>query len=364
MQKAQRNQNKKQQKAQAKRGKNRAIQPIPVAVSRVRKTRGLVPNIANIKSSPDGRITVTHREYIQEVTPTDAVFQALSLEINPGLKTTFPWLSGLASHYESYLFRSLRFSYEPLLGTSVSGAMILAVDYDAADQIPLTKQTLMAYHRSTRGPIWSPLSCSSDRADLRKFGIQRYVRSHDLTDGLDIKTYDVGQFVFATQGHTPVGQSPIGELYVDYTVELITPHLSDYVPAPNAGTIIPDPATVSVNAPFGDLTSVQTQLLGNISDVIDVPNSTPRQLIFKKIGQFLFERFTRANGLNNSPGMLNPVNGSVLGPQLNAVISGDSTQLLQSNAFEIKKPGQGIMLDNVGQSNLNLARFTLSPFSY
>jgi hypothetical protein len=65
---------------------------------------------------------------------------------------------------------------------------------------------------------------------LLKFGIQRYVRSAGVPANTDIKTYDVGRFYVATS-NTPSSPTTLGELYVTYEIELITPQLSNFIAA-------------------------------------------------------------------------------------------------------------------------------------
>jgi len=102
--------------------------------------------------------------------------------------------------------------------------MMMAVDFDAADAAPTTKQQLLAYQGAVRSAPWQRCAYIAAKTNLRKFGIQRYVRSAALASNLDIKTYDVGNLFVATQGTTVTGS--LAELYVDYDVELFTPQLT------------------------------------------------------------------------------------------------------------------------------------------
>lgn len=181
-----------------------------------------------VSSSPkgDGSIRVKHREYLFDLNGATN-FTLTKIEINPGL-SYFTWLSGLASLYESYVFNSLSFDYESVSGTGQSGTVMIAVDFDAADSSPLTKQELMAMQGAVRTAPWQ--SCIYDAANqnLQKFGIQRYVRSGPIGSNLDIKTYDVGNLFVASSGSSI---SPCGEVYVTYDITLHTPQ-------PNMGQLL------------------------------------------------------------------------------------------------------------------------------
>lgn len=187
-------------------------------MSLVAKTR-----VPTIKATNRGFV-VTHREYIQDVTAADANFRNNTLSVNPGLATTFPWLSAIAGRFESYLFRRLHFIYEPICPTTTPGAVMMAVDYDAADSAPTSKVVLMAYRGAVRSAPWNITRFDATRGDLRKFGVQRFVRTTSNPANTDLKTYDVGNFQIATQ-NTPGTPTTLGELYVEYEVEFYTPQI-------------------------------------------------------------------------------------------------------------------------------------------
>nr|QYF49911.1 MAG: hypothetical protein 2 [Beijing sediment noda-like virus 1] len=182
-------------------------------------------NVRTKKPSPKitsvgGDIIVTNKEYIGDVTSANAGYLINSFNVNPGLSGTFPWLSAIANRFESYLFSDLRFIYEPICATSVPGSVMMAIDYDASDSAPSNKVSIMSYKGATRTSPWDRADYNARSIDLRKFGVQRYVRSAVVSG--DIKTYDVGNLFVATQ-NTPATASTLGELYVQYTVRLYTP---------------------------------------------------------------------------------------------------------------------------------------------
>lgn len=172
--------------------------------------------------SGDGTVKVRHREYVADVVSLSANYQFAKFAINPGLGSLFQWLQAIALSYESYVFNSLSFEFESTAATTDRGTLMMGIDFDASDSPPTNKQELMAYHGSVRSNVWSHACCRADSKDLRKFGIQRFVRgSAPLPSGSDIKTFDVGNFYVATQG-TGVGIT-VGELYVTYDITLHTP---------------------------------------------------------------------------------------------------------------------------------------------
>jgi len=55
---------------------------------------------------------VTHKECVAQIMGTSA-FTVNTLAINPGLSSTFPWLSIEANGYNYYRFRSFQIRYDP-----------------------------------------------------------------------------------------------------------------------------------------------------------------------------------------------------------------------------------------------------------
>lgn len=202
----------------SRKGKEPAMEMAPVALSR--RVRIGMPDVSGSPYAGDGRVRIRHREYLADVAGSVA-FANTAFAINPGLAASFPWLSAIAVRFESYIFRRLRFEYETQRSTATNGTVMMAVDFDAADAAPTTKTGIMSYHNAVRSAVWDECCYNSDAGDLRKFGVQRFIRSAGLAANLDIKTYDVGNLNIATQGEADT--TAIGELYVEYDVELITP---------------------------------------------------------------------------------------------------------------------------------------------
>lgn len=190
----------------------------PIATGSVRRMQR--PTTVPLK---DGDIRVTHREYFTDLTGSIA-FAANSVSINPGLPSMFPWLSAIAQRFESYIFRKLKFCYETESATSTTGTLALAIDYDASDAAPTSKAQVLAYRSSVRSPPWAACCHDSLPEDLSKRKTL-YVRSGALSANQDIKLYDSGNLFACTQGQA--GATTIGELYVEYVIDLMTPQLGN-----------------------------------------------------------------------------------------------------------------------------------------
>lgn len=190
--------------------------PVSITV----KTRSNAPVV---RSTRQGFI-VRHREYLQDISSIDSNFRNNALAVNPGVASSFPWLSAIAGRYEFYVFRRLHYVYEPICPTTTPGSVMMAIDYDAADSPPATKTAFMSYRSAVRTAPWDRIRFDALRSDLHKFAEQRYIRLAAAPTGTDIKTYDIGNLYFATQS-TPASPTTLGELYVEYDVAFYTPQL-------------------------------------------------------------------------------------------------------------------------------------------
>lgn len=232
-------------------------------------------------------IRVRHREFLWDIIGSTE-FAWDNFAVNPGVAETFPWLSQIANRYESYRFHSLRFVYEPATSTATSGTVMLACDYDASDVGPETKTVMMSYKNAVRSAPWAECRNESDPSDLRK-SVTYYVRSGAVAS-TDIKTYDVANFYIATSGQA--ASTAIGELYVEYDVELLTPQMNNS--APSLDLINASGAGLSTNNAFGTAASVLPTTAGGIASNIDTTVLNSSDLRINQAGTFLVELLASA----------------------------------------------------------------------
>lgn len=332
---ARENKPKRSAKAQGKKADKLGPRPsgsrssVPLAMTRVMRTT--VPQVSGSPYAGDGRVRIKHREYISDVSGSVA-FSASSFSINPGLSQLFPWLSVLATQFESYLFKSLKFDYETQKSASTSGSLMMAVDFDAADSAPVNKQQIMAFHNAVRSAVWEECQYSSDRSDLKKFGVQRYIRSGNLAANLDIKTYDVGNLIIATQGEADT--SAIGELYVEYDVELITPQVSADAAAALSASI-----TTTGASSANEFTGVQT-IVGGLP-----VTASGKTITFNRVGQYICSLFMTGVTATNVPATLT---GTATSTAIEAVLpfdNGATTKNSISWLVTVSERGQTCIAD-------------------
>jgi len=166
---------------------------------------------------------VTHTEYVGEIAGSTG-FKVAAYALNPGQPGLFPWLSKIASRYEKFRFKNLEFLFQTEKSSATNGTVIFAVDYDASDDKPDSKTQLLQNEDKERAAPWQKFSLKCSRHNLTDT-LARFVRPSAVPGGADIKTYDLGTLYVGTSGMADT--SSVGELYVRYDVELMTPILEE-----------------------------------------------------------------------------------------------------------------------------------------
>lgn len=204
---------------------------------------------------------VCHREYLGDINGT-AGFNNLQYPLNPGMATTFPWLSVVAQNYQEYKFHGLVFEFKSLLTDFVTGGspgvVIMSTNYNADDLAYTTKQQMenSEYAVSTKPTcnMMHGIECATGQTILP----QKYVRNGAVPAGQDLRLYDQGVFQFATQ-QNPI--TDIGELWVSYCVEFFKPTQSEDF----GGNAVGNHTYRSLVTSASPLGTVQLSNVGNLS---------------------------------------------------------------------------------------------------
>lgn len=209
-----------------------------------RKMSGSSPKIVNL---PKDTIRVTNREYLTDIPGSSDFIISYTRTLNPGNQILFPWLSSVAQRYEKYVFRKLKLMYEPVCPTTTAGTVIVAVDPDASDTAPYSKQQMLAWQLSRRAAPWDEVALDLSRVCNLP---QLYVLYGGVApENTDIKTYAAGTLYTAVQG-TGAFSGVLGEIYLEYTVDLSIPNL-EVPPVVSGGVTDSDSATVDNNKILG-----------------------------------------------------------------------------------------------------------------
>ena len=181
-------------------------------------------------------IVVRHKEYLGEVYGSINYTVRQSFELNPGNSSTFPWLSGVAAHFQEYKIRGLVFHYVPTSGSAVSatnpalGSVMLQTSYRSNDSAPSNKVELLNEYCSNESvpsePFAHPVECDPRE---NPFNVQ-YVRTGAVPTGDSKLLYDLGVTHLAVSGQQ-IDEKVVGDLWITYEIELKKPILDSNVTA-------------------------------------------------------------------------------------------------------------------------------------
>jgi hypothetical protein len=168
-------------------------------------------------------------EYIGDVIGNTAAFNLnTSYSVNPGQVATFPWLSSTARNYDMYCFKSLKFIYMGKTSTATGGEVTMVFDPDPTDAAPLNDTQALDYDAKLSVPAWTMRSVleipKEDLKRLPKFLVRESVVASELT------TFDVGTLHLIVGGNPAIAK--IGQLYVEYEIDLYAPQLVATGPSP------------------------------------------------------------------------------------------------------------------------------------
>lgn len=158
-------------------------------------------------------IRIKETERIGTVMGSNAFSVVGNYPLNPGLPSSFPWLSATASQYEKYRVHKITYRYKNLKGTASDGNILMAFDFDSLDAPPTSAIQMTQYTRCTDGSPWRIFEMS-----IVPTGAELYTRS-GIPAGADLKTYDLGRLFVAAEGCAD--SSAHGYLEVEYDIELM-----------------------------------------------------------------------------------------------------------------------------------------------
>lgn len=164
-------------------------------------------------------VRITHREFLGDVvTSSDGSFTINQYPLNPGIFTTFPWLSVISAQFDQWrpngivaVFKSTASSYS---GTAALGTVIMATDYDPDDPAYQNKLEMensqFAVSGSAAEHIIHPIECALNERPVKVF----YTRQGAIST--DKRFYDLGNLYVATVGCAP--NTNIGALWITYDI--------------------------------------------------------------------------------------------------------------------------------------------------
>lgn len=261
---------------------------------------------AQVSMSGSNIMRVRHTEFISDLLATNSTaFSVISVPINPGIQTTFPWLSGLASRFEKYRFRRLSFEFVTRASTNQPGVVIMMMDYDCLDLPPASKQIMLGSN-ATVNSLWQNMEYDCEFKNLHDVITDRYIRGSSLIPSSDLKTYDLGNFLIGQEGVNLSTGTVIGEIMVTYEVDLITPQLLGSSSAAGGASIKSNGLGMDGNHLFGNA-PVTIANANTIASIIPTNSFGATGFSFSQLGNYLVDMSVQGTGLpqgtvTNGPG--------------------------------------------------------------
>lgn len=178
-------------------------------------------------STIDRGIRICHHEFIGDVN-SSVGYVTTRYPINPGMTSTFPWLSSVAAAFQKWEVNGLMFYLKSTSATALNstntalGTVIGAMQYNVYAAAPASKTEILALAGAADGKPSEdqlyPLECAPDMTVYRT----RLIRHGGVTD--DLQKYDAAGFNLARVGSQ--ADAVIGELYVAYDITLKEPKLA------------------------------------------------------------------------------------------------------------------------------------------
>jgi len=200
-------------------------------------SQGIVAHTADQGAMSDsGDIMLSHKEFMCNIiiqagtdNQTQSQFQNQEFALNPGLPSTFPFLSQIAQCFTLYSMQGLMFQYKPTSGemginSTQLGKVIMATDYDpqAVPFINAVQMENYQFSNSAKPSIGQihGVECKPAESLLD----MKYMRTGQTKR--DLALTDIGLFQIATEGIPfPTGvkagqQIVIGELWASYSCKV------------------------------------------------------------------------------------------------------------------------------------------------
>jgi len=216
--------------------------------------------LASAAFAPDqDMVRIRRREFLTDVlAPSVAgTFTNTTYSINPGLRTTFPFLSQISDNYEEYCFDGLVFEFissaSPYVAGSALGTIVAAMEYNSSAPPFPTKYQMENSANAISTRLDKNLMYGVECAKGANAQNCYYVRNGSSV--LPLTTTDLGLFQLAVAPSTSVpASSVLGELWVSYDVLLKRPVLNTGRYGLYHGVF----GTGSIANPFGTTVVVQT----------------------------------------------------------------------------------------------------------
>jgi len=235
-----------------------------------------------IKNAKDGRFILRHREFLRDViTGAANAFNLVSIPINPGIVTSFPWLAAVAQAFEQYKLRGMIFEFKSTSADALSstntalGTVVMATEYDSTRPNFANKQQMenhqFASSARQSSSMYHPIECDRSQTPISELYVRTGSPSDSTDNDLDLRLSDWGNFQIATTGQQAANVN-IGELWVTYEVEFLKPCINENGPIQLASFYRSDDSSYTTTNYLGNPATQKANTGNNIGMDLSVGN--------------------------------------------------------------------------------------------
>lgn len=194
-----------------------------LANSLVQSESGLSVQVPYMHSNND-TFKLRHREYLRDISSTTD-FTLASYPINPGVASSFPWLSSIALNFTEYRFTGLAYEFKSTSADALNstntalGTVIMAPKYNLEAAEFVSKMEMEAQMGAVSCKPAQSMVCLVECAPSENVFAKQFVRTGEEIQASLL--YDLGEMTLATVGSQ--ASAVIGELWVTYEIELSKP---------------------------------------------------------------------------------------------------------------------------------------------
>lgn len=193
------------------------------------------PEYAKLNLGPED-VVIEHREYVRDVYASSVAgaFKVEQITINPGLQSSFPWISGIAMNYESYQMLGCVYEFKSqysdstvaAAGTSGTlGEVMMYVDYSVETAtLPSSKFAMENSFGSISARVNDCILCGVECMPKYNLSANLLIANAAVTPS-NVNQYHLGLVNIASQG-VQAASVQIGSIYCHSRIVLRKPKTS------------------------------------------------------------------------------------------------------------------------------------------
>lgn len=191
-------------------------QSFSAAVSYGKQSKMMSPSFANRSANT---IRVKHRELVEPALLGSTTFALQeTYVVNPGLASSFPWLSTMAATWQEYELHSLSYQYLTRVSTATAGSIMLSPDLDPTNPPPGNEVSTSNNPSTVEGPVWKDLKCNVNLSGAHNVK-RRFVRNGPEVG--DAHMFDALTMYVIT--NDCANTNPLGKIWVEYDISFYLP---------------------------------------------------------------------------------------------------------------------------------------------